>query len=107
MTEQLTQDPGPGPAGRSEPAARPTGRRGRRAVVLGAVAAGAGAAVSLVGGGVASAAPDGDPPVALGAANTETSTTTISNADSGAITGNTSANGGHSGVHGKGWLVIG
>jgi hypothetical protein len=86
------------------PAAVPRpGRYGRRALILGAAAAGAGAAVGLADGAapaLASSDANGGP-VLLGKSNTETVTTTITNAASGAISGITSASGGHSGVHGN------
>src|ERR1700678_2510448 len=84
MTEQLSQDTGSAENGPA--VARSHGRHGRRAGILGAVAAGGGGAAGRPGGPPrAGAPPDGDPPVALGAANTETSTTSISNASSGAF----------------------
>jgi hypothetical protein len=95
-TDRDPQSAAPATAGRP-------GRYGRRALILGAAAAGAGAAVSLAGGVVpAQAATDANGgPVLLGETNTETVTTTITNSASGAISGSTSANGGHSGVHGN------
>jgi hypothetical protein len=79
-TDAAGQHAGPG---------RRPGRYGRRALLLGAAAGGAGAAVSLAGGAApAAAAADGNGgPVLLGETNTETATTTITNATSGGIAG--------------------
>ena len=57
----------------------------------------------LAGGAApASAASDANGgPVLLGDSNTETATTAITNAAGGALSASTSANGGHSGVHGN------
>lgn len=52
-------------------------RYGRRAMMLGAAATGAGVAASLVGGGMAEAAPDSSPPVLLGKSNTTGATTRV------------------------------
>jgi|HubBroStandDraft_1064217.scaffolds.fasta_scaffold37841_2 hypothetical protein len=73
----------------------------RRAVMLGAAAAGAGAAASLAGRvAPASAAPIAPArPVLLGRANTETATTSVSNARGTALSAVTTSNG-HSAVSG-------
>src|SRR5215472_13355819 len=52
-------------------------RYGRRALMLGAAATGAGVAASLVGSGLAEAAPDASPPVLLGKTNTTSGTTIV------------------------------
>ena len=96
MTEQLSKDSAPEPTSGDGAVAR--GRYGRRALILGA-AAGAGAAVTLASR--AAPAEAGPAYVVLGGANSETVTTTITNANSGGIAGITSANGGHTGVHGN------
>src|SRR5580700_3597174 len=101
MSEHPTTDGEPQPA--APAAATRPGRYGRRALLLGAAAASAGAAVSLAGG-VAPAAAASDSnggPVLLGDTNTATATTTITSTAGGAFSANTSANGGHSGVHGN------
>jgi hypothetical protein len=67
--------------------------------MLGAAVAGAGIATGLVAGAEPAEASNGNP-VELGETNTETSTTVVTNANSGALEGSTSANGGHSGVRG-------
>jgi hypothetical protein len=67
--------------------------------MLGAAVAGAGIATGLVASAEPAEASNGNP-VELGETNTETSTTVVTNANSGALEGSTSANGGHSGVRG-------
>jgi hypothetical protein len=101
MNEYPTADHEPQAAG---PATVPSpGRYGRRALLFGAAATGAGVAVSLAGGTAPAeaASRNNGGPVLLGETNTATAATTITNADGGAFSGNTSANGGHSGVHGN------
>jgi hypothetical protein len=100
MNEQIGLD---GPAALKDgdaPTVSPIARVGRRALVLGAAAAGAGMAASLVvGNGPAEA--ENNSPVLLGDANTATATTSITNNAGGAFDATTSANGGHSAVHGN------
>jgi hypothetical protein len=79
----------------AQPARRRSGVYGRRAVMLGAAAAGAGVAASMTSGGVAEASSA----VQLGQTNHGSSTTEIISTRSGAFDGQTSANG-HSGVGG-------
>jgi len=75
-------------------------RRGRRAVLLGGAAAVAGAAASVAGRAApASAAATSPAPVLLGKANTETATTSISNAKGTALSATTTGDG-KSGVAG-------
>ena len=72
---------------------------GRRAVMLGAAATGAGVTAGLLGGGVAEAAPDGSPAVLLGKTSTTGGTTrVISRSGSGLI--GRAATRGESGVTG-------
>jgi hypothetical protein len=75
--------------------------RGRRAVMLGAAAAGVGAAASLAGRAApaSAAAVSAAKPVLLGKANTERTTTTISNAKGTALSATTTSNG-HAAVTG-------
>jgi len=68
------------------------GGYGRRAVMLGAAAAGAGAAAALAGGaGVAQA---GGSPVELGQSNTASNTTAVNTSKGNGLSGHTTANGG-------------
>jgi hypothetical protein len=76
------------------------GTRLDRRLMLAAGAAWVGIAAGLVAGAEPAEAAN-DNPVELGESNSETQTTTITNTASGAFSGNTSANGGHSGVHGN------
>jgi hypothetical protein len=101
MNEHPTTDGEPQPAGPATVSG--SSRYGRRSLLFGAAAAGAGVAVSLAGGTAPAeaASRDNGGPVLLGETNTATAGTTITNADGGAFAGNTSANGGHSGVHGN------
>ncbi|HYK31990.1 MAG TPA: hypothetical protein VEV63_08510 [Streptosporangiaceae bacterium] len=57
--------------------ARASGRFGRRALMLGAAAAGAGMAASMAGGGIAEAAPSAHP-LLLGKFNSAHATTEVS-----------------------------
>jgi hypothetical protein len=102
MSKHTGSDRDPAPAevhtGNSGPSGPPHSRYARRALLLGVAAAGAGAAVGLSGSTDASASRD--PAVMLGSANTETTTTSITNKKGTAFEGTTSANG-HYGVHGK------
>jgi hypothetical protein len=105
MTEHSHNDQNPRHAGADGTTATAPRRYGRRALILGAAGAGAGAAAALAGGTTpAGAQPDSGPYVTLGGdatVNAETRTTTIFNPAGGAFAGNTSANGGHAGVHGN------
>jgi hypothetical protein len=73
--------------------------RGRRAVMLGAAAAGAGVAASLAGGGLAEAAPDAGGAVQLGKSNSAKATTQVITKAGDGLKGQTSATN-HSGVVG-------
>jgi hypothetical protein len=86
-TEARDEEPGRGP-------------RLDRRLLLAAGAASVGIAAGLVAGAEPAEAANGNP-VELGESNSETQTTSITNTASGAFSGNTSANGGHSGVHGN------
>jgi hypothetical protein len=80
----------PGEAGQERRAGTRQGRYGRRAVVLGAAAAGAGAVAGLTGGtGVAQAAGS---PVELGQLNTSTASTVVSTSGGSGLYGETTAN---------------
>jgi hypothetical protein len=76
------------------------GPRLDRRLMLAAGAACVGIAAGLVAGAEPAEATNGVP-VELGASNSETQTTSITNASNGAFSGTTSANGGHSGLHGN------
>jgi hypothetical protein len=67
-------------------------RYGRRALMLGAAATGAGVAASLVGGGLAEAAPDGSPPVLLGKSNTTSGATVVTSRSHTGIAGHAQTN---------------
>src|ERR1700677_2781860 len=99
MDEQSGHDRTPSAETGDMEAAAPGGRLGRRALMIGGVAAGAGIAGGLIARPEPAEAASN--PVLLGQSNTETETTSISNASSGGFSGITSANGGHSGVHGN------
>ncbi|HYK31992.1 MAG TPA: hypothetical protein VEV63_08520 [Streptosporangiaceae bacterium] len=73
-------------AGDSASASLPA-RYGRRALMLGAAATGAGVAASLVGGGLAEAAPDRAGPVLLGVSNTTSGTTIVTSHGGSGIAG--------------------
>lgn len=62
-------------------------RYGRRALMLGAAATGAGVAASLVGSGLAEAAPDPSPPVLLGKTNTTSGTTIVASGSGTGLSG--------------------
>ncbi|HUC58215.1 MAG TPA: hypothetical protein VMA95_12495 [Streptosporangiaceae bacterium] len=66
----------------------PAGHYGRRALMFGAAAAGAGVAASVVGGGIAEAAPDSSA-VQLGKSNTTSGTTIINSTTATGIQGTT------------------
>lgn len=72
---------------------------GRRALILGAAAAGAGLAADLVAGGPAEAAPDSPKPVLLGKINLTTGSTVVGSAHANGLEGHTRAKG-FSGVAG-------
>lgn len=74
-------------------------RYGRRALILGAAATGAGLAANLVAGGTAEAAPDSTPPVLLGKSNTARGTTAVTSKGGTGLSGTTSTHGA-SGVSG-------
>lgn len=67
-------------------------RYGRRAVMLGAAATGAGVAASLVGGGLAEAAPDVSLPVLLGKSNTTGGTTVVTSRSHTGLSGHAAVN---------------
>lgn len=67
-------------------------RYGRRALMLGAAATGAGLAASLVGGGLAEAAPDSSPPVLLGKSNTTGPTTSVTSRRGTGLAGHSAVN---------------
>jgi len=73
--------------------------RGRRAVMLGAAAAGAGMAASLAGGPLAEAAPDAGGAVQLGKSNSANATTQVITKGGDGLKGQTSATN-HSGIVG-------
>ena len=75
------------------------GRHGRRALILGAAAAGAGMAAELVAGGTAEAAPDAAKPVLLGKQNVTAGATSVGSSNSNGIEGHTHTKG-KSGVAG-------
>ena len=85
-------------AGDRTPASLPA-RYGRRALMLGAAATGAGVAASLVGGGMAEAAPDLSPPVLLGKTSTASGTTRVVSRGGSGLAGR-AATKGQSGVTG-------
>src|SRR5215469_7636624 len=66
-------------------------RYGRRALMLGAAATGAGVAASLVGGGLADAAPGGSAPVLLGKSNTTGGTTSVASRSGTGLAGHAAA----------------
>jgi hypothetical protein len=74
-------------------------RYGRRALILGAAAAGAGLAADLVAGGTAEAAPDSSPPVLLGKINIASGSTVVGSQHANGLEGHTHT-GGRSGVSG-------
>jgi hypothetical protein len=74
-------------------------RYGRRALILGTAAAGAGLAADLVGGGTAQAAPDSSPPVLLGKINVTSGATVVGSQQSNGLEGHTRTKG-KSGVAG-------
>jgi hypothetical protein len=78
MSEHLSKDRELRSAGGDRRAVASSGRAGRRALILGAAAAGAGAAVSLAGGMDRANAANGDP-VELGESNFATATTSVTN----------------------------
>ena len=75
---ESTETDGKAPA--SPPVPSPAGHHGRRALMFGAAAAGAGIAASVVGGGLAEAAPDASGAVQLGKSNSTSGTTVVSSA---------------------------
>jgi hypothetical protein len=75
------------------------GRFGRRALILGAAATGAGVAATVAGGGIAEAAPDGPAAVLLGKSNSAHGTTQVITRAGNGLKGQTSARG-QSGVAG-------
>lgn len=77
----------------------PPGRFGRRALMLGAAATGAGMAASVAGGGTAEAAPGKQPAVLLGKSNAAHATTQVTTRTGDGLKGQTFAKG-HSGVVG-------
>jgi hypothetical protein len=98
MSDQPEQLSGNEPA--SEGAAHsPTARYGRRALIFGATAAGAGLAAELVAGGTADAAPDSSPPVLLGKINVTSGATVVGSKTSNGLEGHTHTKG-KSGVAG-------
>jgi hypothetical protein len=98
MSDQAGQAPGMEPG--SDDSRRPsTVHRGRRALMLGAAAAGAGAAASLAGGGLAEAAPDAGGAVQLGKSNSAKGTTQVITKAGDGLKGQTSATN-HSGIVG-------
>jgi hypothetical protein len=98
MSGQPRHDGEPDHTGDAGQAAAGPGRYGRRAVMLGAAAAGAGAAVSLAGGAAPAEAAQAVP-VLLGRANKATAPTWVTNSKGDGLGGRTSASG-HSGVTG-------
>lgn len=85
----IDREPGPGAVGGTRAVAS-SGRYGRRALMLGTVAAAAGAAVSLAdGAGIAEAA--NGQPVELGQNNSATATTWVTNNHGAALTASTSS----------------
>jgi hypothetical protein len=74
-------------------------RHGRRALILGAAAAGAGLAADLVAGGTAEAAPDSAKPVLLGKTNLTNGFTVVGSKHATGLTGHTHTKG-NSGVAG-------
>lgn len=78
-------------AGDRSPGSLPA-RYGRRALMLGAAATGAGLAASLVGGGLAEAAPEGLPAVLLGRSNTTGATTIVTSRSHTGISGHAETN---------------
>ena len=68
-------------------------RYGRRAVILGAAATGAGMAADLVAGGTADAAPDSGSPVLLGKSNSTHGTTSVSSSGGTGLSGHTATHG--------------
>lgn len=88
MSEHLSKDGELRSAGGDPGAVTPSGRTGRRALLLGAAAAGAGAAVSLAGGADPADAANGNP-VELGQRNFATATTWVINHHGSALTAQT------------------
>jgi hypothetical protein len=76
-----------------------TARYGRRALIFGATAAGAGLAAELVSGGMAEAAPDASKPVLLGKQNVTSGATSVGSTNSNGLEGHTRTTG-KSGVAG-------
>ncbi|HWF81257.1 MAG TPA: hypothetical protein VN695_11795 [Streptosporangiaceae bacterium] len=97
MSDQPGQARGTEPAGHDAHHAS-SGRFGRRALMLGAAATGAGVAASVAGGGIAEGAATGHP-VLLGKANTAHGTTQVTTSAGNGLQGQTSASG-NSGVVG-------
>lgn len=98
MSDQAGQARENKPAGDDSPAPS-TAHRGRRAVMLGAAAAGAGVAASLAGGSLAEAAPDAGSAVQLGKSNSAKATTQVITKGGDGLKGQTSATN-HSGIVG-------
>jgi len=98
MSDQPDQLSRPEPA--SERGAHSLAARyGRRALILGAAAAGAGLAADLVAGSAAQAAPDSSPPVLLGKLSSTDGSTTVSSKKANGLVGQTRTTG-FSGVAG-------
>jgi hypothetical protein len=74
-------------------------RHGRRALIFGAAAAGAGLAAEMVAGGTAEAAPDASKPVLLGKQNVTSGATSVGSTNSNGLEGHTHTTG-KSGVAG-------
>jgi hypothetical protein len=71
----------------------PAARHGRRALILGATAAGAGLAADLMAGGTAGAAPDSSPPVLLGKLNSASGSTVVGSQHANGLEGHTHTKG--------------
>jgi hypothetical protein len=97
MSDESGQARGTGQPGDDAPTA--AGRFGRRALMLGAAATGAGVAATMAGGGIAEAAPDGPSAVLLGRSNSAHGSTQVITKAGNGLLGQTSANG-QSGVVG-------
>jgi hypothetical protein len=92
MSDQPKQLRGSEPAGERAVHSLPA-RYGRRALILGTAAAGAGLAADLVAGGAAEAAPDSSPPVLLGKINITSGSTTVGSKHANGLEGHTHTKG--------------
>lgn len=90
MTDQPERPSETDQAGDGTPRSLPA-RYGRRALMLGAAATGAGVAANLVSGGLAEAAPDTSSPVLLGKSNTTGGTTIVTSRSGTGLSGHAAA----------------